>query len=57
MRYKATLVIGIAAGYVLGARAGRQRYEQIKRLTPDREEEPRRSAGGRQGAGPGDAPW
>ena len=33
MRYKATLVIGIAAGYVLGARAGRQRYEQIKRLT------------------------
>ena len=33
MRYRATLVIGLAAGYVLGARAGRQRYEQIKRLT------------------------
>ena len=33
MRYKATLVVGIAAGYVLGSRAGRQRYEQIKRLT------------------------
>ena len=32
MRYKATLVMGIAAGYILGARAGRQRYEQIKRL-------------------------
>jgi len=30
MRGKAGLVIGLAAGYVLGARAGRQRYEQIK---------------------------
>jgi len=27
------LVLGIAVGYVLGARAGRERYEQIKRLT------------------------
>lgn len=25
------LVIGIAIGYVLGSRAGRERYEQIKR--------------------------
>jgi hypothetical protein len=25
------LLIGIAAGYVLGSRAGRERYEQIKR--------------------------
>ena len=25
-------MVGAAAGYVLGARAGRQRYEQIKRL-------------------------
>jgi hypothetical protein len=31
MRFRAGLVIGGAAGYVLGARAGRQRYEQIKR--------------------------
>lgn len=30
MRGKAGLVIGLAAGYVLGTRAGRQRYEQIK---------------------------
>lgn len=30
MKGKAGLVIGLAAGYVLGARAGRQRYEQIK---------------------------
>ncbi len=27
------LVLGIAVGYVLGAKAGRERYEQIKRLT------------------------
>ena len=32
MRTKAALVIGFGAGYVLGARAGRQRYEQIQRL-------------------------
>lgn len=30
MRGKLGLVIGLAAGYVLGARAGRDRYEQIK---------------------------
>jgi hypothetical protein len=29
MRYKATLVTGFAAGYVLGAKAGRARYELI----------------------------
>jgi hypothetical protein len=31
MRFRAGLVIGGAAGYVLGTRAGRERYEQIKR--------------------------
>jgi hypothetical protein len=30
MKGKVGLVIGLAAGYVLGARAGRERYEQIK---------------------------
>ncbi|WOQ69464.1 hypothetical protein RYJ27_12320 [Microbacterium limosum] len=30
MRGKVGLVIGLAAGYVLGSRAGRERYEQIK---------------------------
>ena len=30
MRGKIGLVVGLAAGYVLGARAGRKRYEQIK---------------------------
>lgn len=33
MRGKLLLVIGLAAGYVLGARAGRERYEDIKRAT------------------------
>lgn len=32
MRYRVTFAAGIAAGFVLGARAGRERYEQIKRL-------------------------
>lgn len=27
---KLTLLAGVAAGYVLGTRAGRERYEQIK---------------------------
>lgn len=30
MRGKAGLVVGLAIGYVLGSRAGRERYEQIK---------------------------
>lgn len=30
MRGKAGLVIGIGVGYVIGTRAGRERYEQIK---------------------------
>lgn len=30
MRGKIGIVVGFAAGYVLGSRAGRERYEQIK---------------------------
>jgi len=30
MRGKAALLVGLAAGYVLGTRDGRERYEQIK---------------------------
>lgn len=33
MRFRAGLIIGGAVGYVLGARAGRERYEQIVRAT------------------------
>lgn len=31
MRYRVVFAAGVAVGYVLGARAGRERYEQIKR--------------------------
>jgi hypothetical protein len=33
MRYKATFLVGFGVGYVLGARAGRERYEAIARTT------------------------
>jgi len=33
MRYRVTFVTGFAAGYVLGTRAGRERYEQLKKLS------------------------
>ncbi|WP_230984019.1 YtxH domain-containing protein [Microbispora oryzae] len=32
MRYKAVFASGLAVGYILGTRAGRERYEQIKRF-------------------------
>jgi hypothetical protein len=31
MKFKTGLIVGFGAGYVLGARAGRERYEQIRR--------------------------
>jgi hypothetical protein len=31
MKFRLGLVIGLAVGYVIGAKAGRERYEQIKR--------------------------
>jgi hypothetical protein len=40
MRYKATFVIGFAAGYTLGAKAGRERYEQIRRTVRGLSENP-----------------
>ncbi len=30
-----TLAVGFAAGYVMGSKAGRQRYEQIRRTASD----------------------
>ncbi|GAA4625715.1 hypothetical protein GCM10023196_030970 [Actinoallomurus vinaceus] len=33
MKYRAVFLVGAAAGYVLGTRAGQERYEQIKRLS------------------------
>jgi len=35
MKSKVALVGGFAAGYVVGARAGRQRYEDLKARTQD----------------------
>lgn len=32
MRYRIVFATGLAVGFVLGTRAGRERYEQIKRL-------------------------
>ncbi|MBT2383574.1 YtxH domain-containing protein [Streptomyces sp. ISL-11] len=31
MRYRLTFLIGAAVGYVLGTRAGRERYEQLRK--------------------------
>ena len=33
MRYKATFIVGFAVGFIVGARAGRERYEQIKTVS------------------------
>lgn len=41
MRGKLILVVGLAAGYVLGARAGRERYEDIKRAASKLWNDPR----------------
>jgi hypothetical protein len=40
MRYKATFLVGFAAGYTLGAKAGRERYEQIRRTMSGLSENP-----------------
>jgi hypothetical protein len=40
MRYKATFAMGFVAGYVLGSKAGRQRYEQLRRLAKSVAENP-----------------
>ncbi|MFJ6750490.1 MULTISPECIES: YtxH domain-containing protein [unclassified Streptomyces] len=31
MRYRLTFILGLATGYVLGTRAGRERYEQLRK--------------------------
>lgn len=33
MKFRHGLVVGLAVGYVLGAKAGRQRYEQIRKVS------------------------
>nr|WP_049572922.1 hypothetical protein [Nonomuraea sp. SBT364] len=41
MRYRMSFVAGLALGYVLGSRAGRERYEQIKRTAQRVADSPR----------------
>ena len=41
---KLSFLAGFGAGYVLGARAGRERYEQIRRLYAHAKEDPRLQA-------------
>ena len=38
--YRVTFVVGLAVGYVLGAQAGRERYEQLKQLARKAAESP-----------------
>ncbi|MFF3287160.1 YtxH domain-containing protein [Streptomyces sp. NPDC003023] len=58
MRYKLTFVAGLAIGFVLGTRAGRERYEQLKKSARQISQNPavRNAAeaaalGGREAAG------
>lgn len=45
MRFRTGLIAGLAVGYYFGARAGRERYEQIQRfLQPIRESDAFRAA-------------
>ena len=38
---KLPFLLGVGAGYVLGARAGRERYEQIRRAWAQAKDDPR----------------
>jgi hypothetical protein len=40
MRYRATFVAGFAVGFIAGARAGRERYDQIVKYTKQVAESP-----------------
>ncbi|GAA4920944.1 YtxH domain-containing protein [Streptomyces coeruleoprunus] len=40
MRYKLTFLVGLAVGYVLGTRAGRERYEQLRKSARQLSENP-----------------
>ncbi|HEY7704232.1 MAG TPA: YtxH domain-containing protein [Acidimicrobiia bacterium] len=40
MRFRTGVLLGAAVGYVMGARAGRERYEQIKRFAGELRKHP-----------------
>ena len=41
MKGKILLVVGLGVGYILGTRAGRERYEQIRRTWEHAKDDPR----------------
>ncbi|MCP2338730.1 hypothetical protein [Actinomadura rupiterrae] len=40
MKYRVTFAVGVAVGYVLGTRAGRERYDQIRKASQRMAESP-----------------
>lgn len=40
MRYRFTFLAGLAVGFIIGARAGRERYEQLKTLASKAKDSP-----------------
>lgn len=40
MRYRVSFLVGLAVGFVIGARAGRERYEQLKTLASKAKDSP-----------------
>ncbi|NEB78781.1 YtxH domain-containing protein [Streptomyces sp. SID14478] len=40
MRYRLTFIAGLALGYVLGTRAGRERYEKLKKTAREISQNP-----------------
>jgi membrane protein DedA with SNARE-associated domain len=55
MRFRIGMLVGAFLGYVLGARAGRERYEQIKRWAIEARKHPAVAQLAEQGAGLMDA--
>ncbi len=51
VKFKTGLTVGIVLGYVLGARAGRERYDQIKRGAVAASRHPAVAQLGRQATG------
>ena len=53
MRYRFTFFAGLAVGFIVGARAGRERYEQLKKLARKAADSPamQQAAGAAQAAG------
>jgi len=55
VRFRLGLIVGLGIGYVLGARAGVERYEQIRRWAVEARRHPAVAELGRDAVGVGDA--